>query len=216
MQNIFSPLSSNTKSTAGNISVNCKSNVSHASTDCWTTINQYVGRLSTNILVVTTTVNMIHSILKHPIQKIGYLLILIVFLSNWNTKHILFLGPGDVLRCGDVGDTDFEKLNKPPTPTPPTTTLTYPTLMPALIWMTTLLKSVLPHIILNLKEASWDLTTYSRVYAKYITLYVPVKSKLQHPPPSPPHGHTLGVWHLFLPGREGIWSPLIGDGEFDC
>ena len=34
---------------------------------------------------------------------------------------------------------------------------------------------------------------------------VPVKSKLQHP--STPPG--------ILPGREGIWSPLIGDGEFD-
>ena len=42
-------------------------------------------------------------------------------------------------------------------------------------------------------------------------IYVSVKSKLQHPPP----GHTPGIWHLFLPGREGIWSPLIGGGEFD-
>ena len=31
---------------------------------------------------------------------------------------------------------------------------------------------------------------------------VSVKSKLQHPPP----GHTPGIWRLFLPGREGIWS----------
>ena len=32
---------------------------------------------------------------------------------------------------------------------------------------------------------------------------VSVKSKLKHPPP----GHTPGIWRLFLPGREGIWSP---------
>ena len=25
-----------------------------------------------------------------------------------------------------------------------------------------------------------------------------------------------GIWCLFLSGREGIWSPLIGGGEFDC
>ena len=30
--------------------------------------------------------------------------------------------------------------------------------------------------------------------------YVPVKSKLKHPP-----GHTPGIWRLFLPGRERIW-----------
>ena len=50
--------------------------------------------------------------------------------------------------------------------------------------------------------------------------YVPVKSKLQHPP-----RHTPGIWGLFLNlvprafpfeiGREGIWSTLIGGGEFD-
>ena len=40
--------------------------------------------------------------------------------------------------------------------------------------------------------------------------YVPVKSKLQHPP-----RHTPGIWRLFLPGREDIWSPLIGGREFD-
>ena len=34
--------------------------------------------------------------------------------------------------------------------------------------------------------------------------YVLVKSKLKHPP-----GHTPGIWRLFLPGREGIWLPLI-------
>ena len=34
--------------------------------------------------------------------------------------------------------------------------------------------------------------------------YVPVKSKLKHPP---------GIWRLFLPGREGIWLPLIGVGN---
>ena len=32
---------------------------------------------------------------------------------------------------------------------------------------------------------------------------------------APLPGHTLGIWRLFLPGREGIWSPLIGGGEFD-
>ena len=31
----------------------------------------------------------------------------------------------------------------------------------------------------------------------------------------PPPGHTPGIWRLFLPGREGIWSPLIRGGEFD-
>ena len=41
--------------------------------------------------------------------------------------------------------------------------------------------------------------------------YVSVKSKLQHSPP----GHTPGIWRLFLPGREGIWSPTIEGGEFD-
>ena len=40
---------------------------------------------------------------------------------------------------------------------------------------------------------------------------VPVKSKLEHRPP----GRTPGIWRLFLPGREGIWSPFIGGGEFD-
>ena len=30
-----------------------------------------------------------------------------------------------------------------------------------------------------------------------------------------PSGHTPGVWCFFLPGREGIWSPLIGGGEFE-
>ena len=34
------------------------------------------------------------------------------------------------------------------------------------------------------------------------TPYVPVKSKLKHPPPP---GHTPGIWRLFLPEREGIW-----------
>ena len=33
--------------------------------------------------------------------------------------------------------------------------------------------------------------------------------------PPPPSGNTQGIWRLFLPGREGIWSPLIGGGEFD-
>ena len=37
---------------------------------------------------------------------------------------------------------------------------------------------------------------------------VPVKLKLQHPP-----GHTPGIWRFFLPGRDGIWSPLIGVGN---
>ena len=45
-----------------------------------------------------------------------------------------------------------------------------------------------------------------------IATYVPVKSKIQHPPPP---GHTPGIWHLLLPGWEGFWSPLIGGGEFD-
>ena len=27
--------------------------------------------------------------------------------------------------------------------------------------------------------------------------------------------HTQGIWRLFLPGSEEIWSPLIGGGEFD-
>ena len=40
--------------------------------------------------------------------------------------------------------------------------------------------------------------------------YVPVKSKLEHLP-----GKTPGIWRLFLPGKEGIWSPLIGGGESD-
>ena len=31
----------------------------------------------------------------------------------------------------------------------------------------------------------------------------------------PPPGHTPGIWRLFLPGRERIWSPPIGGGEFD-
>ena len=44
------------------------------------------------------------------------------------------------------------------------------------------------------------------------TSNVPVKSK-RHLHPTP--GCTPGVWHLFLHGREGIWSPLIGGGEFD-
>ena len=34
------------------------------------------------------------------------------------------------------------------------------------------------------------------------TPYVPVKSKLQHPPIPPPPGHTPGIWRLFL-AREG-------------
>ena len=31
------------------------------------------------------------------------------------------------------------------------------------------------------------------------------------PPPNP--GHTPGIWRVFLPGREGIWSPPIGVGN---
>ena len=31
----------------------------------------------------------------------------------------------------------------------------------------------------------------------------------------PPPGHTPGIWRLFLSGRAGIWSPLVGGGEFD-
>ena len=45
------------------------------------------------------------------------------------------------------------------------------------------------------------------MYSKW-RLYVPVKSKLQHPP-----GHTPGIWRLFLTRRAGIWSPLIGVGN---
>ena len=39
-------------------------------------------------------------------------------------------------------------------------------------------------------------------------LYVPVKSKLKHPP-----GHTPGIWRLFLPGREGIWLTQSSRGR---
>ena len=28
-----------------------------------------------------------------------------------------------------------------------------------------------------------------------------------------PPGHSQGIWRLFLPGREGIWSPLTGVGN---
>ena len=45
------------------------------------------------------------------------------------------------------------------------------------------------------------------------TPYVPVKSKLQHPPTPP--GIPRAFDAFFLPGREGIWSPLIWGGEFD-
>ena len=42
----------------------------------------------------------------------------------------------------------------------------------------------------------------------------------------PPPGHTPGIWHLCRPGEEGIWlsessrgwgiwSPCVGDGEFE-
>ena len=41
------------------------------------------------------------------------------------------------------------------------------------------------------------------------TPYVPVKSKLQHPPIPPPPGIPRAFDAFFLPGREGIWSPLI-------
>ena len=43
-----------------------------------------------------------------------------------------------------------------------------------------------------------------------VIIYIPVKSKLQR---SPHLGDTPGIWGFFLPGRERIWSPLIGHGN---
>ena len=43
--------------------------------------------------------------------------------------------------------------------------------------------------------------------------YAPVKSKLQQ---RPHHPGTPRAFDAFsCPGKEGIWSPLIGGGEFD-
>ena len=61
------------------------------------------------------------------------------------------------------------------------------------------------------------------------TVYVSVKSKLQHAPPPTPRaypGHTPGIWLLCRPGEEGIWlsessrgwgiwSPCFRGGEFE-
>ena len=34
------------------------------------------------------------------------------------------------------------------------------------------------------------------------------------PPAPPPPRHTPDIWHLWRPGKEGIWSPCIQGGEF--
>ena len=61
-------------------------------------------------------------------------------------------------------------------------------------------------------------------FPKYIKRYVPymVKSKLKYPPPRAYPGHLISfpareggnLMNLSSPGR-GIWSLLIGGGEFD-
>ena len=54
----------------------------------------------------------------------------------------------------------------------------------------------------------WHPRQESGLYCFSFGRYVPAKSKLKQAPPP-------GIWRLFLAGREGIWSPLIGGGKFN-
>ena len=78
-------------------------------------------------------------------------------------------------------------------------------------WLAPNQKLISPHIDTQ-RTRNGQFST-SALWANWLVVgaNVPVKLKLQHAHP----GHTLGIWQIFLPGREGIWSLLIGGGEFD-
>ena len=81
------------------------------------------------------------------------------------------------------------------------------------------------------QQASWELSlNWFAIYPQrciwnneYLAIMYGSNRSFNIPPPP---GHTLGIWHLCRPGEEGIWlsessrgsriwSPCVGDREFE-